>query len=65
MKVTDPAFNYDKNGNRYSARRQTEPAIARYINAALQNARTILNVGAGAGSYEPADRYVISVRSLL
>jgi SAM-dependent methyltransferase len=61
MKITDPAFNYDKNNHRYSARRQTEPAIAHYINAALHNAKTILNVGAGTGSYEPADRYVISV----
>ncbi len=61
MKITDPAFNYDKNGSRYSARRQTEPAIAHYINAALQDAKTILNVGAGAGSYEPENRYVISV----
>ena len=61
MKITDPAFNYDKDGIRYSARRQTEPAIAQYINAALNNAKTILNVGAGSGSYEPTDRYVISV----
>jgi SAM-dependent methyltransferase len=61
MKITDPAFNYDKDGIRYSARRQTEPAIAYYINAALHDAKTILNVGAGSGSYEPTDRYVISV----
>jgi SAM-dependent methyltransferase len=61
MKITDPAFNYDKDGVRYSARRQTEPAIAHYIHAALHNAKTILNVGAGAGSYEPEDRYFISV----
>ena len=61
MKITDPAFNYDKDGIQYSARRQTEPAIAQYINVALNNAKTILNVGAGAGSYEPTDRYVIAV----
>ena len=61
MKITDPAFNYDKEDMRYSARRQTEPAIAHYINAALKNAETILNVGAGSGSYEPSDRYIISV----
>ena len=61
MKISDPAFNYDKDCIQYSARRQTEPAIAHYINAALNNAQTILNVGAGSGSYEPTDRYVISV----
>jgi SAM-dependent methyltransferase len=61
MKITAPSFNYDKDGTRYSTRRQTEPAIARYIKTALHDVKTILNVGAGAGSYEPDDRYVISV----
>jgi hypothetical protein len=31
------------------------------VHAALGDARTVLNVGAGAGSYEPADRYVAAV----
>jgi SAM-dependent methyltransferase len=53
--------DYDKDGHGYSAFRQTEPRIAARIKAALGDARTVLNVGAGAGSYEPADRYVLAV----
>ncbi len=41
--------------------RQTDPRIASLILAALGSARTVVNVGAGAGSYEPNDRAVIAV----
>jgi len=41
--------------------RRTEPRIADQIWAALGDARTVLNVGAGTGSYEPADRHVVAV----
>ena len=54
-------YDYDRHGRRYSGRRQTEPHIAAQIHAALGGARTVLNVGAGAGSYEPEDRYVVAV----
>lgn len=57
----NPAFNYDQHGQQYATQRQTDPQIAAFIHKALTNARTVLNVGAGAGSYEPADRYVIAV----
>ena len=61
MKIIDPAFNYDRYGQKYSGRRQTDPRIASYINAALKDSRTVLNVGAGSGSYEPKDRYLVAV----
>lgn len=61
MKIENPAFNYDKLGQKYSGHRQTEPMISDYVNKAVGNAKTILNVGAGAGSYEPTDRYVVAV----
>jgi SAM-dependent methyltransferase len=61
MKIENPAFNYDKLGQKYSGYRQTDPRIAAYVNKALGNAKTVLNVGAGAGSYEPTDRYVVAV----
>ena len=48
-------------GRGYAAFRQPEPAIARMISAALGTARRVLNVGAGAGSYEPPDRDVTAV----
>jgi len=61
MKITDPSFDYNKYGQGYSGHRQTEPEIAQYIDRALGSARTVLNVGAGSGSYEPGDRYVVAV----
>jgi len=45
----------------YAARRRADPRIEALVHAALGSARTVLNVGAGAGSYEPADRYVVAV----
>ena len=61
MNIENPAFNYDQKEHKYSSYRQTDPRIAAYIHKALGDAKTILNVGAGAGSYEPDDRYVIAV----
>jgi SAM-dependent methyltransferase len=52
---------YERIGTTYAATRQTEPRIAAYIDAALGDARSVVNVGAGAGSYEPADREVVPV----
>ena len=48
-------------GAEYAVTRREDPRIAALIHAALGEARTVLNVGAGAGSYEPRDRYVIAV----
>ncbi len=52
---------YDRIGIGYSAIRQPDPRIAARIEAALGDARTVLNVGAGTGSYEPDDRQVTAV----
>ena len=52
---------YDTIGATYAATRRTEPRIAAQIWAALGDSRTVLNVGAGAGSYEPSDREVTAV----
>jgi SAM-dependent methyltransferase len=53
--------DYQRLGQGYAIRRRTDPRIARLVNDALGPARTVANVGAGAGSYEPADRRVIAV----
>ena len=53
--------NYGAIGAGYSAYRQPEPAIAAQIQRALGTAQTVLNLGAGAGSYEPVDRDVTAV----
>lgn len=52
---------YETIGTTYSATRRTEPRIAAQIWAALGEARTVVNVGAGTGSYEPSDRRVVAV----
>jgi SAM-dependent methyltransferase len=52
---------YDSIGATYTVTRRTEPRIAAQIWAALGDARTVLNVGAGTGSYEPPDREVTAV----
>ncbi|HEX2823290.1 MAG TPA: class I SAM-dependent methyltransferase [Streptosporangiaceae bacterium] len=52
---------YDTIGATYTVTRRTDPRIAARIWAALGDARTVLNVGAGTGSYEPPGRDVIAV----
>lgn len=52
---------YDAIGGAYPTTRRTEPRIAAQIWDALGDARTVLNVGAGTGSYEPAGRDVTAV----
>ena len=52
---------YDAIGATYTVTRRTEPRIAQQVWAALGDARTVLNVGAGTGSYEPSDCDVIAV----
>lgn len=52
---------YDRIGRLYATGRRTEPRIAHKIWAALGDARTVVNVGAGTGSYEPPDRMVVAV----
>jgi SAM-dependent methyltransferase len=53
--------DYDTHGRGYARRRLADPRFAERIEAALGDARTVLNVGAGAGSYEPRDRWVLAV----
>ncbi len=52
---------YDAIGYGYARSRREDPRIMRAILTALGDARSVLNVGAGAGSYEPTDRTVIAV----
>jgi hypothetical protein len=52
---------YDTIGATYTVTRRTEPRIAAQVWAALGDARTVLNVGAGTGSYEPPGRDVTAV----
>jgi len=52
---------YDTIGTTYTVTSRTDQRIAAQIWAALGDARTVLNVGAGSGSYEPSDRQVIAV----
>ena len=52
---------YDRIGHGYPATRRADPRIAAAILDALGDARTVVNVGAGTGNYEPAGREVLAV----
>jgi SAM-dependent methyltransferase len=52
---------YDRIGRGYSATRRPDPRIARLVTDALDDSRSVVNVGAGTGSYEPGDRAVVAV----
>jgi SAM-dependent methyltransferase len=52
---------YDTIGQGYARERRSDPRIAARLMDALGDARSVLNVGAGAGSYEPQDRSVVAV----
>jgi ubiquinone/menaquinone biosynthesis C-methylase UbiE len=52
---------YDIIGVDYANLRKADARIAAHIHAALGDAKTVLNVGAGAGNYEPTDRSVTAV----
>ena len=56
---------YDRLGSTYTATRREDSDIAHQIHDALGDCRTVLNVGAGAGAYEPADRTVVAVEPSL
>lgn len=52
---------YDRIGTGYPATRRADPRIATAIEEALGSARTVVNVGAGTGNYEPPGREVTAV----
>ena len=52
---------YDRIGTTYREHRRPDPRLAARLDVALGAAGTVLNVGAGTGSYEPAGRRVIAV----
>jgi len=56
---------YDTIGVNYSELRKPDRRIEAMIGTALGSAKTVLNVGAGAGSYEPADRQVTAIEPSL
>jgi SAM-dependent methyltransferase len=52
---------YDTIGVGYARTRREDPRLRERLHSALGDARTVVNVGAGAGSYEPTDRHVIAI----
>lgn len=55
------AARYDTIGHDYAATRREDPQLRDRIVASLGVSRTVVNVGAGTGSYEPRDRHVIAI----
>ena len=56
-----PTSDYDRIGIAYSTTRQPDPRIAAAIRDALGDALSVVNVGAGTGSYEPGDGLVVAI----
>ncbi len=52
---------YESIGGTYSATRCEDPRIRAEIHSAIGDAERVVNVGAGTGNYEPADRLVVAV----
>src|ERR1700757_3244569 len=52
---------YERIGGGYARVRRGDPRIERVVHAALADSTSVVNVGAGTGSYEPADRHVVAV----
>jgi SAM-dependent methyltransferase len=56
-----PQALYDRIGKTYASTRHSDPRIAAAITRALGDSRTVINVGAGTGAYEPTDRAILAV----
>lgn len=52
---------YDRISEGYAQARRGDERVARQFHEALGGAASVLNVGAGSGNYEPADRMVLAV----
>jgi SAM-dependent methyltransferase len=59
--VTESTVRYDEIGKNYAAARHADPRISAMIGEALGDSSSVVNVGAGTGSYEPSDRRVVAV----
>jgi SAM-dependent methyltransferase len=53
--------SYDRIGLGYTRFRRPDPRIEARLRSALADSQTVVNVGAGTGSYEPTDRFVLAV----
>ncbi len=60
-RMASGGVRYDAIGHGYADYRRADPRIAAVVHGALGDARTVVNVGAGTGSYEPIDRPVIPI----
>jgi SAM-dependent methyltransferase len=61
MAAQEIAPRYDRIGDGYARTRREDPRFAAQILGALGDARSVVDVGAGTGSYEPRDRHVVAV----
>ncbi len=60
-RLTGVSATYDRIGIGYGHLRKPDPRLAAVIGEALGDVRTVVNVGAGAGSYEPTAKQVVAV----
>lgn len=64
-RIAAGGVRYDAIGEGYASYRRPDARIGARILEALGNARSVVNVGAGAGSYEPSDRPVVAIEPSL
>ena len=61
VKKASSRADYDTIGEGYAGFRRPDHRLSEQISSGLGDARSVVNVGAGTGSYEPRDREVIAV----
>ena len=59
--MSSAGARYDSIGRSYAGTRQPDPRIAAALRTALGQVESVINIGAGAGSYEPTDVDVLAV----
>lgn len=59
--MVETGLRYERIGRGYAGRRREDPSLKRLILDALGGSRSVANIGAGTGSYEPHDRAVIAI----
>jgi SAM-dependent methyltransferase len=52
---------YERIGSGYAQARREDPRVAAHVRDGLGDARSVVNVGAGTGNYEPPDLAVVAV----
>lgn len=59
--LNEPGSHYNVIGSGYAQTRSEDPSLYNRIIACLESSKSVVNVGAGTGSYEPRDRHTLAI----